>query len=1199
MKRETFRYDLRYVYLYRTDGTHIQGIGEESEDGREVYSSTDYFNRMEVIRGNIEKDTLASVWGIWPGSNNGSSSIAAQSYTLYSNEASAEIYGDNSSGQSPFEHKELKYLSIIQIHITPEIFARAKLDTKKKNLEILDPFLKEIKGVMKTFSERYRDNVSMVYYMLASGDFAVVVAGNDPVASFRLSSLLRSRKAVQTLADGTMEEWVLFKTYTLLVSRDKCEEERGSAQAGEVDLEGRKVVIRGCYSSLYWKDYLKCARELERLGLKINMGESLNGRYDFTLTLLEAQYEEYEEMLQSGKLSDSMDPEVKWLGYLSLHKYLSYINRRLLIGNNTAEEMKKWIQADFSASADSVTWRSVVGKEKIETVVERNVDALLELYKRIDGRIGEIHAYRKNLRHNLHLFEKLIRQCRSINAVSDTRIYAVVIQKQIYTALCSLEEYLDVYESKSSWHDAEILDEITSYLQESVRSINVYADYIRNNNLQTLQMPNYNAETCSSLEKLLIGYSEFVHMIYESVSDQNMMSIKKVVPIVVPALEEEVVSVEVMFADGTGKDWKEEEQYHNLEEKLVILKSPTQTELSHMSTMTFSLLHETAHQLRFELQNERNKTVCAMFMDKAAQELANTWRERFQSTDGNADFGEEIRELIEECVKDVYFNAFWGDPDKQMGDFCLKVYEKTPLTFFQKAMEAVFTGFFQSYEPRKQPRANMKDYLKEFSGYYHYENKALSDKLAEIEAILEEMEETAVSDPTGIVREKVYELIQKINEYHKEIEKTALTDIAISKTDERDKIRQELRGITRSFIERIQRCWLGKSDFEIAKQQQEYLHSQLFNAMHTRWEEKHREKMRSGAPAVSWSLFGRWCWIDEDTESNRKEFDRMLRQVSMHSRHQICGELFWTIGQYREETADIFMCRAGEMSFSDYVALMIINVRGEPQLGKRILERMVHVLVSVWCEANTLWEDASQKCMEVVATAEADLESVFVIEPPETWYASGMDGEDRQKILSELKDLEIKLQTLRQELTKKYKALPELQVEDNCGKKELDPKKISGYRVGLEKLGKLYGEARTSVQRYIEFCGMLGDTAGKRSASRALKKVRHYIKLMAVMDQLLQDINRQIHSFLSREEYSVDLRKGAQVYQKERYLKAKSSLAAFDFDSLKPIYPKADQTEGVRSAYNSFCIETLLALFYSQKIRYAQEPEIPGLTKKP
>lgn len=1187
-KRETDRYDLRYVYLYRTDGTDRPGVGEDDEDGREIYSSTDYFNRMEVIRGNIEKDTLASVWGIWPGSDNGSGSIAAQSYTLYSNEA---------SGRSPFEHKELKYLSIIQIHITPEIFARVKLDTKQQNLGILDPFLKEIKDVMKTFSERYRDNVSMVYYMLASGDFAVVVAGNDPVASFRLSSLLRSRKAVQTLKDGTVEEWVLFKTYTLLVSRDECVGEDGSAAAGEINSNDRKVVIRGCYSNLYWKDYLKCAGELEALGLEINMGESLNGRYDFTLTLSEAQYKKYEEVLWSGQISDSMEPEIKWLGYLSLHKYLSYVNRRLLIGNNTAEEMKEWIKADFSSSEAPATWHFDAEKEKIEIVVERNVDALLELYKKIDGRVGEIHAYRKNLRHNLHLFEKLIRQCRSINAVSDTRIYAVVILKQIYTALRSLEEYLDIYEGKSSRHDTEILNEITGYLQESVRSINVYADYIRNNNLQTLQMPNYNTETCSSLEKLLIGYSEFVHMIYASVGDPDMMSIEKVVPIVVPALEEEVVSVEVMFADGTGKDWKEEDQYHKLKQKLIVLKSPTQTELSYMSTMTFSLLHEIAHQQRFETRSERNRAVCAVFMDKAAQELANTWRESFQSTDGNADFGEEIRELIEGCVKEVYLNAFWEDPDKQMGDFCLKAYEDTPLTFFQKAMEAVFTGFFQSYEPRKQPRGNMKDYLKEFSEYYHYENKALSGKLAEIEEILEDMEKTAESGSEGTVRAEIGVLIQKIVEYHKEIEKMALADI--SEEDERKRVCQELRGITRSFVERIQRYWLGTPDFEIVEQQQEYLHGQLYHAMHARWEEKHREKMKSGDAAVSWSVFGRWCWIDEDTESNRKEFDRMLRQVSMHSRHQICGELFWTIGQYREETADIFMCRAGEMSFSDYVALMIINVRGEPQLGKRILERMIHVLVSVWCEEGTLWKDAAEKCMEVVATAEADLESVFVIEPPETRYTSGMDGEDRQKVLSELKDLEIKLQTLRQELTKEYKALPELQVEDSQGKKELDPKWISGYRVSLKKLGELYGEARTSVQRYIELCGRLGDTAGKRSASRALKKVRHYIKLTAVMDQLLTDINRQIHSFMSREEYSADLRKGAQVYQKKRYLKAKSSLSMFDFDSLKPIYPKADQTEGVRSAYNSFCIETLLALFYSQKIRYARKPEIPGLTEEP
>ena len=1187
MKRteESAGCDLRYVYLYRTEGTergHSSCNEEYGEEGRSEYSSTDYFNRMVVTKGNIEKDTLASVWGIWPGSDNGTNSIAAQSYTLYGNAATAKIYGNNAADKNPFDHKEMKYMSIVQVHITPEIFARTTVNTVRQDLGILDPFLQEIQSVLELFSTKYGDNVSKVYYMLASGDFAVVVAGNDPSASFRLSSLLRSKKTVQKCADGTQEEWVLFKTYTLLVSRDCCEEGGSEERSDKTASAGERFVIRGCYSNLYWKNYQACADALQDMGLDINMGESLNGRYDFTVTLSEEEYGQYETILRSGSILESGNAKVKWLGYLAINDYLSYINRRLLIGGDTAREMREWIESENISSVDSKSWLSDAGKEKLENVVEQNVDALLKLYEKTDRRVGEIKAYRKNFRHNLYLVQKLILQCRSINAVSDTRIYAVVILKQIFTALCSLNEHLDVYEKSDC--DAEILNEITSFLQESVRSINVYADYIRNNNLQTLQMPNYNTETSSSLEKLLIGYSEFVRMIYDSVADKGLLSIREVVPIVVPALEEDVVSVEVMFADGTGKDWAEEEPLHKLKEKLVVLKSPTQTELSYMSTMIFSLLHEIAHQHRFEKRCERNRAVCATVMDNVAKQLADTWRESFQAASGKADFGNDLQGLIERCVKKVYFNAFWADPDKQMGEYCLSDYGDTPLTFFQKVMEAVFTSFFRSYEPREQLRAIVKEYLKSFAEHFDYGNERLRNKIVEIEQSVESMEGDKIGDEKEL-KNRLSRLEGCMLEYHREIESTALSKVPDE--NEKRRIQLKLRHTTKAFLNRLESC-CAKRDFLSGTNRQEYLHGLLYNEMHREWSNIHKANMSVGTPSVSWSVFGRWAWIDEDTESNRAEFDRMVRQVSMHCRHQIQSELPWTIGQYREETADIFMCRAGDMSFSDYVSLMLINVRCEPEAEDHILDRMVHVLVSVWCEEDTLWEDAAERCMEVVGDAENNLESVFEI-----------DFDDRKQTDDELRKRKEELLDLKQELYKEYAMLPSLEVtEESCGGKRLSSESVKKCREGLRKLGELYRKARVQIQECIELCRRNDDTEAKRSFSRALKKIRHYIKLVTVMDQLMGDMIRRIDAFQAREEYSSDLRKGAEVYKKNKYLRPGSPLDIFDFDSLKPIYPKSDQKKGVRGMYNSFCIETLLALFYSQKIRYAHEPEIPELLSK-
>ena len=281
--------DLRYIYLYRTNGiddfndykSHQSVL---SDHEKQNYYCTDYFNHMSVFKGGLEEDTLSSIWGIWPGSDNGIECAVAQSYTLYANE---ETSGDGEM-PSPFDCTDRKYLSVIQIHITPEIFSRLKMEHADGVLAVLRPLLSELKDILSEYSKNNPETVSKLYYMLSSGDFAVVTAGNDPEESFRLSTRIRSKRAA--IKGDNDKTWALFKTYTILAIREDY-----ITRPGET--ENCDVVLRGYYSNQYWAGYEEYFEKNDNNTWKIapplNPGHALYGRYDFTLQLSFTEYVQY------------------------------------------------------------------------------------------------------------------------------------------------------------------------------------------------------------------------------------------------------------------------------------------------------------------------------------------------------------------------------------------------------------------------------------------------------------------------------------------------------------------------------------------------------------------------------------------------------------------------------------------------------------------------------------------------------------------------------------------------------------------------------------------------------------------------------------------------------------------------------------------------------------------------------------------
>ena len=202
------------------------------------------------------------------------------------------------------------------------------------------------------------------------------------------------------------------------------------------------------------------------------------------------------------------DGIVKYLKYLMDNNFLSYINERYLVAQDgNVEESSSLLgnKASLTVYATSVESR----KKFLDYKISEMYDLIEEKCKKMRQKVNGIKDYRKNMKHYANLLDKLIKLCYGINGFSDTRIYAAVLLEQLDVVMDSITVYMEMYHQAEEEKE-EILYLLEEYIRESVCALDGYAQYIRNNNLQSLQTPNYNIESNMSMEKLLIGYSEFL-----------------------------------------------------------------------------------------------------------------------------------------------------------------------------------------------------------------------------------------------------------------------------------------------------------------------------------------------------------------------------------------------------------------------------------------------------------------------------------------------------------------------------------------------------------------------------------------------------------------------------------------------------------------------------------------------------------------
>lgn len=608
---------------------------------------------------------------------------------------------------------EYRYFGMIQVYITPEILMRLDREHLKETekddfgyLGIYNAFFKDLHILMSDFvSKRFKeedqgDFCYRVYQSMSVGDFVVAIRCNNPEVPFEVASMLRRRKyelerpAEHRSIHGSSVEkelctnFVFYKTYTLMslnthiipVSSDSEEAPDISA-----DPEKRRFVLRCVLSNKYWS-HEKAIEEKYKPEQNLNISSylRLNGRYDFTVTLSEQAFLYIHPKLVRYKIGSPKpepssedaavmtDPDEKkicdYIISLMKDKYISYVNERFLFraGTKAIEAENYNDDIRLIEPEDGFLFANEIIAAKLSSLSERIHKAYL--------RVLRIDTSRRSIMYNMHLLERINSICNSINGTSDSRIYCSIIIRQIEIALDCVNYYLSLIgvpdvtsDSCGQWiysddsrgnslkectaeENDEIIAALDSELKAALEYINSFGKFILDSSLQSLQTPHFNLETHVSVEKVLLGYSYFVHSFLNWYGKTELNreingTQSGFYTLMVPQPMETSLTTKTLF------NWRKDESLKN---RLLVVLCPSFSDLTDFSASIGILMHEIAHSLRYEPRSTRNKMMLRytseLLFDQVSMSIILDLRKLIPGLNNYSYY----TELFKKCLADVY-----------------------------------------------------------------------------------------------------------------------------------------------------------------------------------------------------------------------------------------------------------------------------------------------------------------------------------------------------------------------------------------------------------------------------------------------------------------------------------------------------------------------------------------------------------------
>lgn len=946
--------DIRIVKLYRQAISESnKGNRLENDNNVQHLYVTDYFTQLSVEKKELS-DSFSQIVSLDKDELESEETVAAQSYVLYFSSDMMRWY-ENCEGKkkghcNPFEtsrRAEYPFLSIIQVHITPEILhCMENADTvlEKDNI-ILKPFLDDLYEIIGTYQVKNPEFVFRVYHVLSAGDFAVVIRSQSPRSSFEVSSRLRRR--VAGAAGQNSRKLAMYKTYTLLAMEREIRKELIYKILHKT--RDDKMLIRACYSCEYWSK-LHNTEEVFSLG---DSGEymGLNGRYDFITELTMEEFFLLYPLILKCRLGEELDEKelreiensetqkVKTMADLLRSRKISYLNERYVIGglNTVYSGMKK--EAKWTKKILLRTdWESLT---ELEDCTENRIDALKKRMDRSKERIKAIPEMHRNVVQYFILLENLISSCRIINRQSDTRIYARGLLEQLETVEDSLEDYLDICELVDDDDKFEFAEIFMDYLRGAVHTLDSYAEYIRNNNMQSLQTPNYNIESKMGMEKLLIGYSEYLRQYIQNYK-QGLTALgieqdsgKKFYPVIIPDLNRTDIGVEALFPkcgvkdEGTGAEAGAKKE----RKTLLVVTCSALKELSDTPVLMSILSHEAAHQFRYEDRKKRNEVILSMLVRDYAQAIAGQIVRA-------AKIEEEARLQIKESLQNLFQNAL-EEPIKRWmlkrGEDC---WADMSLGAFETEYGRLLSRFISAWNYRGELKKGIKIFVKNLEREYQSDKDKLADNLEKINNILENLFEES---PTEI------DEIEEIEECLKAIVAAYKQGAGEEKIDEQYK--DGLWNFMNIFCDMSVKHKLYNS---FPKSLGADFFEEVYRRAADLWEKKNRgyQGKKDFAMLRAWNLAGRYFGLDLEGEMFREKGKSRLKNelLSVCLSEKEIGSPEVLVSRYREITSDISMCCMLRLSLFGYINLCALMMWEEVLVYKFNLTRMVTVICAMYNE---------------------------------------------------------------------------------------------------------------------------------------------------------------------------------------------------------------------------------------------------------
>lgn len=1170
--------DIKIVRLIR------RAVAEKksSMDENGCYFATDYFDDVQIESKEME-DPFLDIMDIGR-EERCCDKTAEQSYALYCSVQMLEGYETGRSEVQyrgdPFQEKGgLEYLSIIHVYILPEIMARMDYDTASlwKDCDIiLKPFVDDIYQTLDGFKKDHAEEefVARVYLMLSAGDFAVVIRSRKPETSYYIATYLRKREAGRTGSDCS-SGFVLYKTYTLLSLKKQVIPEAETADKTE-----NYFVIRGCFSNKYWKEQDKIFRNVgDDIQKKIERFYPINGRYDFTAQLTEAEFFELmPDILGKKQKSITADEafadgkQLTVVGYLSFllqNGYLSYINERYMMAEQRIGKGNQSVSPFIV-----IDEKEIHGSELIDRNGEK-IEQVLKLQEKLVEKVSNMKGYRKQIRQYLFLLKKQILVCDSVNEVSDTRIYAGILLEQLEVALYSIDAYMKLYEKESG--NEELLNLMEDYLVKAVRVLDCYAQYIRNNNLQSLQTPNYNIQTSMGMEKVLIGYSELLWKFMEYYSKTIESAGKDYLPVMIPDFAE--VNVEVLFpedVDSSNEGLADTDSSNeSINRRLLVVEASTLEELADLPVMITALFHETAHQFRYESREERNDALLKSAIREVINQVAEKVSDLVIGEIGSVvDDGGSLSNGLTDGMTEALLECGYRKGDTYAYDF-----QEAPLERFERELASDINAFFSEYTFESGIEQRIEEFITEI--------KDGIPVLGDIFGDLDGLEKIVRSDSLQGIEEWAYSIAwhyayKCLDENNKSNVKINCDDCR--KLSYRDKWDESFKEVNDMNVCRIFEAfeqfyhWIRwQREVMPGKKAQKFaldtFEANLYSFMRKYWQDtmkqsvnlhdaydmKESEKKTGSVPSYHyWSMVGRYLGLD-DTAENGSRFKETIKKEIRNATER-CGCCNNTlIRNYREETADLLMCKVMSLSPLGYLNLAAYQFIQDDHHNEPEIERVFRVLLVAYCPADQcergerFWDNQLSEYGKLLCAIFNEMKISLIKMLADTKY---MDA-DRLK-----------------QFEKEY---PELHWKNQGG--------LSDINTMLDSVNSVAGSLQAWKSSFAETC-----------AVPALEAVNNFLRVYDILAILIRDGRHLWADMKEDAELYEDLVRGNNRLKDLHHKMLESEdLSVCELgDTCRVIsgfMAKSHSQNGIvrDGKLNQKCIELLIRMYYNNKIRKAQE----------